>query len=447
MTTIIPPSMEYSTYVNRSKLKDAQRSHSYPTTGSLCVSTTVVENNTSRTIMLIDRSGIVTPHEPVASGINMIAFCTDIVTIRKIHEFRSRSVMESTVRLLENSIGVADNGSNEPSQVLRHLKEVLRNSPAATNISIQLTYEIDTGGLTNASPRRYIENLDLVIDTYFEQSFSVHPHSPNGQHISSFLKSPRNLECLHVDIDIIDNSNSIGERFTNILGQVVKITPRKDPSKDNGLHLSMSGLNEKGEPGFSNDVVALDSMLDLKVFPTAEQAHGYGNAAEKLKQDNSVLEASLHQASLRSKEEHTRAMSELQSMREADKVRFEAAIAQIRSDATARQAASDLEHQTAMNRLKQEASMASIRTDTMKDTASIDTIRHKAAIEAIIDGIDIHHKKSVRDIDMGTKLINAIPAVVSGAAAAVIAMKLLGDKSSFSDVGFSSMSGIGGSSW
>jgi len=409
----------------------------------------VVENNTSRTIMLIDRSGVVTPHEPIASGLNMIAFSTDIVTIKKIHEFRSRSVMESTVRLLENSIGVADNGVNEPSHVLRHLKEVLRNAPAATNISIQLTYDIDISGLTNTSPRRYIENLDLVIDTYFEQSFSVHPHSSNGQHISSFLKSPRSMECLHMDIDIIDNSNSIGERFTNILGQVVKITPRKDPSKDNGLHLSMSGLNDKGEPGFSNDVVALDNMLDLKVFPTAEQAHGYGNMAEKVKQSNSILEAELHRAALQAKEEHNRALNAIQADREREKAEHEALIARIKRDAITTQAASDREHQEAMNRLKQEASMASIRTDSVKDTASIEAARHKAAIEAIVDGIDIHHKKSVRDIDMGTKIINAIPAMVSGAAAAVIAMRLLGDKSSsgLGDVSFSPLSGIGGSSW
>lgn len=446
MKEFIPPGLIHENYNARTGVPTHSRAHAFNTNGSLAMTTMLVENSTTKPIMLIDRAGIITFHEPIKTAENFISFSTSMVKIKKIYDFRSRQTMEATIKLLENSVGVGDSSNNEPSCLLRHLKEVLVNSPTSSNMSIEFVYEFDISCLTSTSPRRYIENLDVVVDTFFDPNYSVHPHSPNGQHINSFLKAAKKLDSLTVSIDIIDNTDTVGPRFTSIMGQTVKIEPRKDPSLDNGVHLGVQQLKKDGTPLFSSDIVPLTNMEDIRLYPTAEQAEGHNDASEKMKQANKILEAQLVAQGLKTKEAHSKAMTELEEERNQLKVQFETVMSQIKTDSANRASQQDAEHQALMNSLKQQAAMASFQMDASKDTVTLQTAQQKAAIEAIVNGIAISHKQKVNEIDLSTKVINALPAVIGGAATAVIAMKLFDSRSGFGTSGVIG-SGFGKSSW
>ena len=230
-------------------------------------------NNTGKTLTVVYRDNVKvelppqtgikpsltfasSPTEKELSG--LVVEVTDSIPAMCINPYMFSSVSVSKVLGDE----IADKMLEEISAVDKPLL-----GDITTEVSFNYYHIIDGGFISNKSTV-YDRELDILV--YVGNSVNAPDHPANDTEVVTAFYNGlgETVECSSVVFDIVDNDDTIaGKRYVYAGGQVVTIPVRKDPSKENGLHvITRVGTKVNAE------VVEIGKFADFGVYKSKEEA-------------------------------------------------------------------------------------------------------------------------------------------------------------------------------
>ena len=317
---------------------DTINNHSHK---SYAFSKKVTYHNLSKNHILYvqDSSNVVIPVMPVS---NLYEYSPtgstpyEHVIISEEYTFGSDVAAEHGLDLIIKSLNDRPGFSTSPellqmrdnlrAAIMAHRRDTSYNK--TTQIKLYVTRRVTMNELRN-SPRIYIPNLNVIVSLDENIYKIAHPTSVEGSRTKAKKgdirdkSMPEFNETFELHMDLIDNDNKISSRYVNLFGKLVRIDPKRDPMRANGLYISQT-LAGADLPE-TKKYYSFDELCELNIYNTEEDAVTYGSPdliAEQLKRDKSYNEAY-----------HAKVTSDVRIKTEAEKADVE--IAKMKYETTA----------------------------------------------------------------------------------------------------------------
>jgi hypothetical protein len=176
----------------------------------------------------------------------------------------------------------------------------------------------------------YCNKRDIVISSKPTSDASAHPYHADSKYGGELLISDLeslNYEDYAVRVEIIDNFDETGSKYSYSLGDVACIVPKKDPTRLNGVYVTKIEKNTLIGSGFrikTDKYEISEAQEKLKLYDSVKEAEAGGDLAasrklelENLTYQHSLLKRDNDQSSLKYKRElddieHARKLETLQ---------------------------------------------------------------------------------------------------------------------------------------
>lgn len=350
-----------------------------------------------------------------------------------IYTLRGADQVNKTLELVSKS--VAFESASSVSDIFlfyNTLKTHVDNGGSLNFCNVVIKRRISTAVFTNASPRRFYPELDLLIDTRYDPMLSVHPYSEQGKKVLRAVDSSTPPNTLNITIDFIDNENRYGVRYIPIMGKVYPITSRKDLLMPSGVHVDVTMRD--GEIG-SRIQKFMENPKEFSLIPlaaTQEEAEGFANISGKRDEELSSIK---HQRELEKialqeqlaaqeleyaktkrlqEEETARHKVQTETMLREIKLNFERELANLKR----MQQESAIANEAMSNELKLAKAKSEINLDS-------DSMRVEQMYRRLKLSDELEHSKSQNNLTITQSLAKSAPAIVTGIAGTFIALKLL----------------------
>ena len=210
----------------------------------------------------------------------------------------------------------------------------------------------------------YIKEHDIVIFYPNYDGVVVHPATVS-KIINGYEFLERDLSEFRFSIKINDPHNRIGKRYINISGIIHDLTPERNPSIAEGVVISSSSAETKGE--YTHVPMSIDDFLTkVKTYKTVEDAIHFGNLEEIEKQTRAKeLEDLKHTNAVRQEEGK---LVSLEGSAELERIKLDLATTQ------AKLKEQELKHKSELERL-------TYVSDEEKHYRDLESLRRKSYYE------------------------------------------------------------------
>lgn len=318
-------------------------------------------NGTGRPIYIIDRSGL--RFKIPASE----QYRTNEVIIRK-HYAIPRSALADMQRIITTTDLLHD---DYPELAL--FSEAMG---AITNRSINQKIIIDTvvpiADITNDGV--YISNADLVVTMEGTERKVRHPFSKPKMTEERYESLRSEYKGFGTFIEIIDNNNTIGDRFILIAKETRQISPRKDITRESGIYLVTIDENSTTSLHYK-----FEQAEEIGLYRTKEDALSAGNAGALL--DHSIAQLT-HEVKMKTLD-HQREMGELNRAHDVELNNFKRRNLEIENDNKTKDAEiqriqRERENDKLNFDLRQATMKAEYETQRLKDQQTVDQRTNKS---------------------------------------------------------------------
>lgn len=250
--------------------------------------------------------------------------------VRLVYNIKTSSVPE--LRRIINSMDVrtGDDLSIIKTTFLENVGTYDVVSYVGFEITLETRYKQHL--FSSVSSDLYCNKRDIVLSSKNLQNASAHPHHGysvfKGEMLTSQVEE-LNCDDYAVRIEIIDNFSQTGEKFGYSLGKVISITPKKDPTRLNGVYittLERNGLSDSGCKISTNHYELEHASEKLKLYDSVKEAESGGDlaASRKLELENlsfhhTVLKREIEEANLK----HKREIEDLEHSRKLEAMQWE----------------------------------------------------------------------------------------------------------------------------
>lgn len=187
----------------------------------------------------------------------------------------------------------------------------------------------------------YSNSLDVVISIDRDSGkYPTHPFSRPSRISEHMDTVNRSMQSLHVAIDIVDNDDRVAPRYCKIFGRTIRIVPRRDESRGNGVRITYHwpeldiisrtvvqdevGIVQYSESEVFYTIEEADGVLGL--YKTQEEAESGGDLVSMNRQQLASRSAELESLRLerdRQKHEYETELFQLKHKFEKDKITLE----------------------------------------------------------------------------------------------------------------------------
>lgn len=270
------------------------------TVGSI-VQKTTYQNNLSEDIVVVERSGLrqtIKPNNHTTYNKNFIVKTEFII---KLDAYKELELLFSDFDYVENN------------NILKQIKESYFMQIGNKNLSgmtITIIDTLNTEDFKVSNGNIYLSNSDIVVSTYSLLNAAAHPYSPTSISNDSF-KDLNEHNNISFNIDVVDNSDSIGNRFILIAKEIHTLVPKKNIGKINGIYITKL---EKDLTGKTKKIIKT-TRYD---FDKAEEALGIYKTKEECISGGDIK--TLRKEEL-TKTEHINSISKLHIERELNELK------------------------------------------------------------------------------------------------------------------------------
>jgi hypothetical protein len=132
---------------------------------------------------------------------------------------------------------VSESGNSDLHFIIKEAENLRSNN--STTVCIELEYDIPQNYLDSINnTSRYIENLDVLLSVLPIDEVPPHPFSRGDTYMAFTDKAQDKLmkNKMFKMIEIVDNEDVCGPRFTKIDGAIFRINPTRDPIRTSGIY-------------------------------------------------------------------------------------------------------------------------------------------------------------------------------------------------------------------
>jgi hypothetical protein len=189
------------------------------------------------------------------SNFRIVKFVNDMTSIKD----RSGCINEDIQNIIEELVNRNTLNNNLNYARIMYEKEILLDNVSANDVL-------------------YINDLDIVVYKGSVDPFVKHPY---GEFKRSMIidKNDEVHNAASVSIELIDNDNSISDRYFTALGKVFKIVPHKNLQKRSGAYVEI-----KTSTGSKVELIDFSSLEEKGIYPTHEKALSSGNTEHAYKE-------------------------------------------------------------------------------------------------------------------------------------------------------------------
>lgn len=164
-------------------------------------------------------------------------------------------------------------------------------------VRIVLDYPVEYETLSHHGGTVYYSELDMVVSLSSLENVCEHPYSQAGRDVANANSLPLAVDGLDFNyaISVVDNSGTRGAYWLNINGRVSKVTPKRDGTRKDGIHLvSNFSLGGDQPTRLVSEYYTFDSAEELGLYKSHDEAMCLGDLqgqskAEVLKLEQKIV--------------------------------------------------------------------------------------------------------------------------------------------------------------
>lgn len=244
-------------------------------------------NKTGVDLSLIERSGL---RYTVPSEMNIGTRVFIIRTETRIQ----RNALDEISKFLQQHNTTGDNLSKIKFSILEN-----KNKTTWDGLAVYIDHEIDIDEINNAGGSIYVKPKDVVLSRSSIYNAPPHPYSEDS--ISDYVlqnEDPPTPGSPYFRLELIDNDNSIANRFISVFGDLHELVPKQDENRENGIYYSRVVKSLNIDLPYSVDRKKYsfkDAEEALGIYRTKEEALSFGDIKNARKEALVELE---HQINL-----------------------------------------------------------------------------------------------------------------------------------------------------
>lgn len=269
-------------------------------------------NKTENIVIVNYRSGISVPiypektvHESEKSFIIKSHYC-----------FNNNHRIIDTIKFLSKQKEINKTLSEDANILYQVLSDYYDGNRNISFANVCISRNIPQRMLSN-NKRSYINVCDLLLEYGPHNPSVYHPYCNEAIAIEAYSKIINDYSPTGVFIDIIDNEDMVGTRYTYMNNEVVKVNARKDSNKESGVYITRVTKHDDF-PQVVEKYHSFNSNLEeLGLFKNQEEAMTGGNPELLLNKENFESKKELE----RLKNEHRK--KELDYQKETNEIKLE----------------------------------------------------------------------------------------------------------------------------
>jgi hypothetical protein len=198
-------------------------------------------------------------------------------------------------RYTEAFLGRNDAPASEPRTVAEMIVESMRrqaeNQPFGGNRRQRHFFKIHEGQFHSQGGSLYIPELDIVLAVGNQINQLAHPFTISGM-LDEFKHLHHLQDGLNVNIILVDNSRSRGDRYVNLLGAVHRVPRVEMAGKPDGVYIAHPIPPQSGgikTESMSRFLTFEEAEKELGLYKTIEEAQTHGYSKEALERENLQL--------------------------------------------------------------------------------------------------------------------------------------------------------------
>lgn len=224
-----------------------------------------------------------------------------LFTIRTTYVFDGSYIEDISRALGNNDYQLEDEHLRIIKQEINNLL-ITRNYLSSQHIEISIEVQFTENEIRQVGGNAFIQGTGDIVSLQYRDGELEHPLSNAGMRIIEHAETIRHLDKknnqLFFSINLVDNEGKLSRRFVNVLGQVLCVSPTRDPTKVSGAYISTNSEKFNNERYNEFKVVTESNYLPLEAvteengfFDTIEKAHNLGDSKlllEKLERENLI---------------------------------------------------------------------------------------------------------------------------------------------------------------
>lgn len=230
-------------------------------------------NNTDQDVLVLHRNNIPIKVDRSSGGfVGMGSF-----SIRTVYHFNTRSRIIDTITNLTNYRELFKMNEEELIVVHETLKKAFQETRDLSFLDIVIDKDVPIRSIRDQSAF-YIPEADVVICD--SRSFLKYPH-PYSKEGLALAGQHSFIETAHVSgvfVELIDNDNTIKNRYMYVAKQLIEIPARQDKNKTSGVYFTVAQFDRHNEVKLAPLCYSFDEAENvLGLYKTREEAYTGGN--------------------------------------------------------------------------------------------------------------------------------------------------------------------------
>jgi hypothetical protein len=234
-------------------------------------------NNTPNDVTVVFRNNL--PHT-FEKNPNTPAFrnkTSKSFVVRTIYSFRGTLNITKTINRIQEfrKMSTIDNGELEI--IHDTLMTAFNASRNCTNVSVAIDRYIETSVFDNHNSV-YLTDVDLLLQKGIYDPNVVHPFSTDGVVLDKYKHQLSDQLVSGVFVELIDNDNSITNRYIYLAKQLFSVPTKKDKARRDGVYFTNVNYNNLGELSIEPQHLSFEAAEEkIGLYKTQEEAVTHGN--------------------------------------------------------------------------------------------------------------------------------------------------------------------------
>jgi hypothetical protein len=187
--------------------------------------------------------------------------------------------------------------SNAELKAMKEAIEIQASRSRHGGTMLTIDYPVTLEQLEKYGGAVYYSEIDQIVSILPPDKTPLHPYSDRGRTAYPEDNHGSRTVGFVYNIEIIDNSGKIGNRFVNINGQVYPLQPKRDYGRRDGVYVRTTGhADDNDNLATTHRRVCFESAKkELNVWPTHEDALTLGDPVNARNTRAAELEVKLQQ--------------------------------------------------------------------------------------------------------------------------------------------------------
>lgn len=222
---------------------------------------------------------------------------------------------------------------NNEQAALKDSRDRQPHTGTNNRLAVDCIFMISAEDIIGSGGVIYCPEVDMIFSILDVSNTILHPFSQKGLEYYEMLASDNltDLKLAGVGIRLVDNEGVLKFKYLNFAGRVIRVPAHIDPTRPNGLYISINGATKSNEnlthPHYTEFIPLADfDKHDKFIFDTYGDAKSLGDMFKQREKEFKEREHALRERDLE--------LTELRNQHAVEKIRIEEEIAKAKHTQT-----------------------------------------------------------------------------------------------------------------